>query len=117
MKRIFRFLFLLSLGLLCQAQNPAVGTWSCQSDDGHGAVKQWTLTLNGSGGKLSGNIVHEDLTMPLIEPTLEGAKLSFKTFINPNCTILWDLTISGRKLDGKFACPEVSGTMTGTRKP
>lgn len=108
-------MFALFCTLCVAQQNSAVGKWECVSDDGHGVVRQWTLTVNEAHGKLSGNIISDELTMPLLDPKLDGKALSFKTFVNPNCTILFEVNVDGKKLEGKFACPEVSGTLKGTR--
>jgi hypothetical protein len=69
-------------------------------------------------GNLAGAItgLEEDESMPLINPKFDGNLLSFKTFVNPTCTITFNMKVEGKKLDGNFECPEVSGTITGTRK-
>jgi hypothetical protein len=112
---------LLWVVLSCAAgqaqQNPAVGKWDCTSDDGHGAVVRWMLTVDSDQGKLAGTIVQSDLAMPLIDPRLEGAVFRFKTFVNPNCTISFQVTIKENSLEGTFSCPEVSGTLKGFRQP
>ena len=116
MKSFFCVLLFILACAVCHAQNPAVGRWDCTSDDGHGGVHDWTLTINETDGKLSGSLVESDMEMPLITPKLEGKTLSFRTFVNPNCTILFEVTIEGKKFDGKFSCPEVSGTLKGAKQ-
>jgi hypothetical protein len=41
----------------------------------------------------------------------------FKTFVNPNCTISFQVTIKENSLEGTFSCPEASGTLKGFRQP
>lgn len=111
----------LLLALLCcsvclASDDPATGKWDCVSDDGHGAVLHWTLLINDTQGKLSGSFMNEQDSMPLINPHFDGKLLTFKTFINPNCTLLFSVSIDGNKLKGDFKCPEVSGTLTGTKQ-
>jgi hypothetical protein len=112
---VFLGTIFLGAALCLAAENPAVGTWDCTSDDGHGAVLSWTLVINDTSGKLSGSLQMTDV-MPLLDPKLEGQTLTFKTFVNPSCTISFKTRIEGRNLSGTFACPEVSGTFKGVRK-
>jgi hypothetical protein len=109
---------ILAGSVMCLAANPAVGKWECVSDDGHGAIRHWTLVIADAHNKLGGAIVglEEGESMRLIDLKVDGQRLSFKTFVNPNCTIAFNLRLDGNKLDGKFECPEVSGTLTGTKK-
>jgi hypothetical protein len=107
---------LLCAALALAADNPALGKWDCISDDGHGAVIHWTLTVNDAAGKLSGALVNEDTNMPLIDPKIDGNTLTFKGFVNSNCTLLFNLSIDGSNLKGDFSCPEVSGTVTGKKR-
>jgi hypothetical protein len=117
MKLLFYLLVLSLVCTVCLAQqNPAVGKWNCTSDDGHGGVHDWTLTINETEGKLSGSIFEADTNMALINPRLDGKTLTFRTLVNPNCTILFEINIDGKKMEGRFSCPEVSGTMKGTRQ-
>jgi len=111
-------LMMLAGSVMCLAANPAVGKWECVSDDGHGAIRHWTLVVADAHNKLGGAIVglEEGESMRLIDLKVDGQLLSFKTFVNPNCTIAFNLKLDGSKLDGKFECPEVSGTLTGTKK-
>jgi hypothetical protein len=111
-------LMIVAGSVMCLAANPAVGKWECVSDDGHGAIRHWTLVIADTHNKLGGAIVglEEGESMQLINPKVDGQLLSFKTFVNPNCTIAFNLKLDGNKLDGKFECPEVSGTLTGTKK-
>lgn len=97
-------------------QNAAAGKWNCVSDDGHGATLKWVLNLNENGGKLSGAIEDGGTSIPLIDPVLDGKTLTFKTVINENCTVKYDLKVDGNKFEGSFACPEVSGTMKGVKQ-
>jgi hypothetical protein len=116
MKKIFAAVLCVLISLSCFAQqNSAVGSWTCTSDDLHGAVIHWTLNVTQSGTKLAGNIVNDDVNMPLIDPRFDGKALSFRTFVNPNCTILFEVTIDGKQLEGKFSCPEVNGTIKGLK--
>jgi hypothetical protein len=120
MKRA-QYLFVLMIlagSVICLAANPAVGKWNCVSDDGHGAIRHWTLVIDETKGKLAGAItgLEEGESMPLINPKFDGNLLSFKTFVNPTCTIAFTMKVDGKKLDGKFECPEVSGTLTGIKK-
>ncbi len=99
------------------SENPAVGKWACVSDDGHGTVLRQTLVLNDSNGVISGSIITaEEGPIPLIDPKVERDRVTFKVFINPNCTLLFNLQVEGKKLNGDFKCPEVSGTLTGTKQ-
>jgi hypothetical protein len=116
MKSFFCVVLFALACAVCQAQNPAVGKWDCTSDDGHGGVHDWTLTIKETEGKLSGSLVEAETEMPLITPKLDGKTLSFRTFINPNCTVLFEVTIEGKKFDGKFFCPEVTGTLKGAKQ-
>jgi len=116
MKSFFWLLLFALTWVVCQAQNPAVGKWKCTSDDGHGGVHDWTLMINETDGKLTGSLVQAETEMPLISPKLDGKTLRFRTFVNPNCTILFEVTIEGKKFDGKFSCPEVSGTLKGSKQ-
>ncbi len=116
MKSFFCIVLLMLACAVCQGQNPAVGKWDCTSDDGHGGVHDWTLTINEVDGKLSGSIIEAETEMPLITPKFEGKMLTFRTFVNPNCTILFEVTIDGNKFNGKFSCPEVSGTLKGSKQ-
>lgn len=111
-------LMILAGSVMCLAANPAVGKWECVSDDGHGAIRHWTLVIADAHNKLGGAIVglEEGESMRLIDLKVDGQLLSFKTFVNPNCTIAFNLKFDGNKLDGKFECPEASGTLTGTKK-
>jgi hypothetical protein len=111
----FLTLVVLGCALCFAADNPAVGKWNCTSDDGHGAFLTWSLLISESGGKLSGSIQMSDI-MPLIDPKLEGKTLTFKTIVNPNCTINYNVTIEGPEFEGTFECPEVSGTLKGTKQ-
>jgi hypothetical protein len=118
--RRFVFLLLAVVVLTCvtcvAADNGAVGKWNCVSDDGHGAVLNWLLQVNESGGKLSGALEEAGATMPLIDPVLDGKSFTFKTFINKNCTVKYEVKIEGNKFEGTFECPEVSGTLKGVKQ-
>ncbi len=98
------------------ADNSAIGKWDCVSDDGHGTKLPLTLTLTEAGGKLSGDIVEAGATMPLIDPAFDGKVLTFKSVVNDKCTLLFKVNVDGNKLSGSFACPEVSGTLTGKKQ-
>ena len=118
MKKASSCLVLLFCGVLCVAAgNPAVGKWNCVSDDGHGAVYNVSVILNDKQGALSGSLIGNEETIPLIDPKLDGDLLTFKVFINENCTLLFRAKVAGNKLDGTFSCPEVSGTLKGTKQP
>jgi hypothetical protein len=54
--------------------------------------------------------------MPLIDPALDGKMLTFKTFVNPTCTVSYNVKIEGDKFEGTFACPEASGTLKGSKQ-
>lgn len=99
------------------ADNPIIGRWACKSNDGHGAERDWTLTVKQDGGKLAGSLSGEAEEMPLIEPRLEGNLFTFKLHVNDNCMLATQLKIEGDKFEGTFACPEVTGTLKGTRQP
>jgi hypothetical protein len=91
------------------------GKWNCVSDDGHGAVLHWVLTIRESEGRLEGELAGDMDPLPLIEPRFDGTVLQFKTFVNPNCTVAYHLTVTGDTMQGTFACPEASGTIKGSR--
>jgi hypothetical protein len=96
--------------------NPIVGKWAVTSDDGHGAILTWALVVKEEGGKLAGSMSGDNGELQLLEPKLEGNIFTFKAYINNNCTLETKLKIEGNRFEGKFACPEVSGTMTGTKE-
>ncbi len=102
---------------VCWASNDSVvGKWACTSDDGAGGKLDWTLVIRQEGGKLAGSMTGDTGDLQLIEPKLEGNIFTFKLHINDNCTVETKLKVDGNKFDGNFACPEVSGTMKGTKQ-
>ncbi|HUO60234.1 MAG TPA: hypothetical protein VMU24_06160 [Candidatus Acidoferrales bacterium] len=119
MKSLLRLLLfaLLATAFLSAADKSVAGKWNCTSDDHHGAVLHWVLTIGENQGKLSGEITGDMEPLPLIDPRFDGTNLEFKTFINPNCTVAYHVTVKGDSFEGTFECPEVSGTMKGTRTP
>lgn len=120
MRRVW-YLFLLMSFVGCivcfAAENPAIGKWDCVSDDGHGAIRNWVLVVGEFQGKLNGSFVsvEEGESLPLIDPAFKDDLLTYKAFVNSNCTLSFKLKIYDKKLDGTFECPEVSGTMTGAK--
>ncbi len=99
------------------ADHPLVGKWDCTSDDGSGQERNWTLMVKEDGGKLSGSLLGTaGEIIPLIEPALEGSMFTFKMEVNANCMVAAKVKVEGNKFEGKFACPEVSGTLKGSRK-
>jgi len=117
MRRILSFcaVAILTCASLWASDKNVTGKWNCISDDGHGAVLHWVLTVAEEQGKLSGEMAGDMDPLPLLEPRFDGTVLEFKTFVNPNCTVLYHLTVTGDTLQGTFACPEVSGTINGKR--
>lgn len=110
-------LLLIAFASICLAgDNPIVGKWAVTSDDGHGAILTWALVVKEEGGKLAGSMSGDNGELQLLEPKLEGNIFTFKAYINNNCTLETKLKIEGNRFEGKFACPEVSGTMTGTKE-
>jgi hypothetical protein len=108
------------LATIClAADNPIVGKWICTSNDGHGAEIDWTLTVKQDGGKLAGSLSggHEAAELPLIEPKLEGNLFTFRVHVNDNCMLATKLKIEGNKFEGTFECPQVTGSMKGTKRP
>lgn len=114
------FTLLLTVVLCCfacwAADNPAVGKWDTKSDDGSGHEQTWTLVVKEDGSKLSGALVGDVGEIPLVDPKLDGNTFTFKFVINAQCTVEAKLKIEGNKFDGKFACPEASGTLKGTKQ-
>jgi hypothetical protein len=102
---------------LTASEKSVTGKWNCVSDDGHGAVLRWVLTIAENKGKLGGELAGDMEPLPLLESHFDGTVLEFKTFINPNCTVAYHLTVNGDTMQGTFACPEASGTIKGTRVP
>lgn len=120
MKRIARSVIvtLTAFAALCLAEgNSVVGKWACTSNDGSGNELDWTLVVKQEGTKLAGLIFDRGSEIPLIDPTFDGNVFAFKLRVNGNCTIETKLKVEGDKFEGKFACPEVSGTMKGVKQP
>ncbi len=109
-------LVLCSFALCWAADNPVVGKWDAISNDGSGEELKWTLTVNETEGKLSGMLSGGPGDVPLVDPKLEGNAFTFKISINSNCLAEFKLKVEGKKLEGTFSCPEVSGTFKGTKK-
>jgi hypothetical protein len=115
--RVLLTLALIGLGPACwAADNLAVGKWDCVSKAETGPEQTWTLSIKEDAGKLSGTLKDWQGEIPLVDPKLEGNTLTFKIDVNPNCQAGFKATIEGNKLDGKFSCPEASGTLKGTRQ-
>jgi hypothetical protein len=92
-------LLVLAGSVICLAiANPAIGKWNCVSDDGHGAIRHWKLNIDEMKGKLAGSItgLEEGESMPLIDPKFDGSLLTFKTFVNPKCTIAFIVKVDGK---------------------
>lgn len=75
------------------------------------------MVVGENRGKLSGSFVsvEEGEALPLIDPALNDQMLTFKAFVNPNCTLSFKLKVKDKSLDGTFECPEVSGTLKATK--
>lgn len=99
------------------ADNPIVGKWDCKSDDGSGTKVFSILAVKEEAGKLSGSLTINESETPLVEPKLEGNTFTFKFVINPQCTVETTVKIEGNKFEGKFTCPDVSGTIAGAKQP
>ncbi len=115
----FLAILLFSFAVCWAAENPVVGKWDCRSNDGSGQDLTWTLLVKQDGGKLSGSLAggpERPGEMPLIDPKLEGDTFTFKILVNDACTVQATLKVDGKKLDGKFGCAEVNGTLKGVKQ-
>jgi len=100
---------------LCWADdNPIVGKWDCQATDEAGQQSNWTLVVNNDGGKLGGTLAGDPGEFALVDAKLDGNTFTFKVVVN-EATYNGELTVDGKKIEGKYKGPEASGTIKGTK--
>lgn len=92
------------------------GVWNAVSTDDNGAQNTIVLTIKDEGGNLSGTLEIKDvgLTLPLVEPKLDGNRFVFQIYINDEPYKV-ETTIDGSKIEGTFAGPEARGTVKGSK--
>lgn len=117
---LFAILIIVAATLVQAAENPLLGNWNCTSDDGHGAVGTWLMTVKETGGKLVASMRggQDDITIDLVDPQFDGKTFTFKVVINPEETVTIVLTLDGDKLEGKFDAGKNSdaGTFKAVRE-
>lgn len=101
---------------LWSAGNPALGKWNCSSVGENDAKLSWTLTVREEAGQLAAVANLDGADMQLIDPKVEGNKLTFKLRVNDHEVVSFELYIDGDKLTGRFeGADSGKATITGTR--
>lgn len=113
---------LLPLGLVAAgAAGPTiVGSWDCVGVDANGAHSSWTLRVVEAGGKLSATLHSTDSgdSIETLEPTLEGARFTFKIRINATEVVEVALHVDGDRMEGSFTGKDSgTGTLKAVRMP
>ena len=98
------------------AGNPALGKWNCSSVGKNGAKLSWTLAVTEEAGRLAAVANLDGTDLQLIDPKMEGNKLTFKLRITDHEVVSFELNIDGDKLTGRFEGTDSGkATITGTR--
>ena len=106
----------LACAALWSAGNPALGKWNCSSVGENGAKLSWTLAVTEEAGQLSAVVNLDGADMQLIDPKVEGNKLTFKLRVNDHEVVSFELYIDGDTLSGRFEGTDSGkATITGTR--
>ena len=83
---------------------------------GNGAKLSWTLAVAEEAGQLAAVANLDGADMELIEPKVEGNKLTFKLRVNDHEVVWFELYIDGDTLSGRFEGTDSGkATITGTR--
>jgi hypothetical protein len=101
---------------LCWASDSAiVGKWECTATDEAGQQTNWTLVVTNDGGKLAGSLAGDPGEFALVDPKLDGNTFSFKVIVN-EAAYTSEVTIDGKKLEGKYKGPEAAGAIKGVKQ-
>ena len=83
---------------------------------GNGAKLSWTLAVAEEAGQLAAVANLDGADMQLIDPKVEGNKLTFKLRVNDHEVVSFELYIDGDTLSGRFEGTDSGkATITGTR--
>ncbi len=95
--------------------NPVVGKWDLTATDSEGNVSSWVLAVEEKEGTLSGSLTGTEGTFELVDPRLDGRTFTFKVMVNGQ-TYLAETRINGKRLEGKYKGPDVSGTLKADKQ-
>ena len=96
------------------AETPVDGKWTCTNIQPTGQESPWSLMIREDGGKLTGSLTDGEADVQLSKIKLAGSVLSFRFYINAK-PYLFEGTIRGTRLEGKYSGPEAAGTLRCSR--
>lgn len=102
-------------------QSALVGSWKCETTGPDGVTRYPILSLQNSGGKLTGTLKSDELDIEIKEVSMDGDYISFP-FSNDHdgvtVNLVWKCKASGDKLIGEidYEFEDQSGTIDVTGK-
>ena len=105
----------LILAGIAAAAGGAAGVWNCAALTPEGEALKFTLKIREEAGRISATLESARGEVPVIDPKLEGATVSFKVDYDGSRYTL-ALKIDGDKLEGTYSGESAAGKVTGARQ-